>query len=64
MRPSRNIKIRTLKKNGLHDYFIEGVSLLGSDEKIEFTRNEEYLEINLKGEIRNDLPLCFKMEIG
>ena len=64
MRPSKNIKIKTLKKQGLHDYFIERVSLLGSDEEIDFIRNEDYLEINLKGEIESDLPLCFKMEIG
>ncbi|MBQ6898790.1 MAG: alpha-L-fucosidase [Clostridia bacterium] len=64
MRPSKKIKIKTLRKQGRHDCFIESVSLLGSDEKIEFERNEEYLEINLKGEIENDLPLCFKMEIG
>ena len=64
MRPSKNIKIKTLKKQGLHDCFIESVSQLGSDEEIDFIRNEEYLEINLKGEIESDLPLCFKMEIG
>ena len=64
MRPSKNIKIKTLRKQEYHDYFIESVSLLGSDEDIEFTRNEEYLEINLKAEPEGDLPLCFRMEIG
>ena len=64
MRPSKNIKIRTLKKHNPHDFLIENIELLGSDEKIGFERTDEYLEINLKGELRNDLPICFKMEIG
>ncbi len=64
MRPSNNVKIRTLKKKRVHDFLIESVELLGSDETIEFNRNEEYLEINIKGEFNNDLPICFKMEIG
>ncbi len=64
MRPSITVRIKTLRKHNPHDYLIENVELLGSEEKIEFTRNEEYLEINLKAEPQNDLPICFKMEIG
>ena len=64
MRPSKNIKIKTLRKHNPHDYLIESIELLGSDEKIEYVRTDEYLEINLKGEFKNDLPICFKMEIG
>jgi len=38
--------------------------LLGSDERIDFTRDEKGLTIKLKGEIKNDLPVCFKIAIG
>ena len=64
MRPSKTVRIKTLRKHNPHDYLIESVELLGSDERIEFDRNEEYLEINLKGDLVNDLPICFKMMIG
>lgn len=64
MRPSKNVKIKTLRKHNPHDYLIESVTLLGSDEKIEYSRTDEYLEINLKGELKNDLPICFKIELS
>lgn len=64
MRPSKNIKIKTLRKHNPHDYLIESIELLGSNEKIEFVRNEDYLEIKLQGEFRNDLPICFKIELN
>lgn len=64
MRPSRTVKIKTLKKHNSHDYLIEGVELLGSEEKITFDRNEECLEINLQSEPTTDLPICFKIAIG
>ena len=35
--------------------FIESISLLGSDEEIDFTRNEEYLEIKNFINLFNDL---------
>lgn len=64
MRPSKTVRIKTLKKHISHDYLIESIELLGSDEKIIFDRNEDYLEINLKGDFKNDLPLCFKIELS
>ena len=64
MRPSNDIEIRTLKRHGNHDYFIDSVELLGSNEKIEFTRDEEALKIKLEKEFKNDLPICFKIAIG
>ena len=64
MRPSKEVTIRTLRKHNPHDYLIESVELLGSDEKLGYTRDEEGLKINIEGEFRNDLPLCFKIEIG
>lgn len=64
MRPSKTVKIKTLKKHLNHDYLIESVELLGSKEKISFTRDDKALTIKLKGEIKNDLPICFKIAIG
>lgn len=64
MRPSDKISIKTLRKKNPHDFLIESVELLGSDEKIKYIRNEEGLEITLKEKPDTDLPLCFKMAIG
>ena len=64
MRPSKTPEIKALKKHEKHNYLIEDVELLGSDEKLEFTRDEEALKISLKGELKNDLPICFKIAIG
>lgn len=64
MRPSKNIEIKTLKIRGDHDYLIESISLLGSNEKIDYVRDKEALKINLNNDIKNDLPICFKIEIG
>ena len=64
MRPAKAAKIAALRKKGYGDFLIESVELLGSDEKISFTRGEEYLEIKLTEAPDNDLPLCFKIAIG
>ena len=64
MRPSETVRIKTLKKHNPHDYLVESVSLLGSDEEIEWDRNEDYLEIRLDKKPENDLPVCFKIELG
>lgn len=64
MRPSKDVEIKTLCKHNTHDYLIEKIELLGSDEKIEYTRDEESLKIKLKGEPKNDFPICFKVAIG
>lgn len=34
------------------------------NEKINFERNEDWLEINLQNEPESDLPICFKIAIG
>ena len=64
MRPSKTVEIKSLKKFKAHDHIIESVELLGSNEKIDFTRDEEALKIKLNGESGNDLPICFKIAIG
>lgn len=63
MQPAKEVRIKALRKHIPHDYLIESVELLGSDEKIYFNRTEIALEIKLNGEIRNDLPICFKIAI-
>ncbi len=64
MRPSCEICIKALKKKNMHDFLIENVTLLGSDEKIDFERTENALKIKLKNAPDTDLPVCFKIEIG
>lgn len=57
-------KTKLTDKGVSNDFLIESVELLGSDEKIDYVRDEEALKINLKGEFKNDLPICFKIAIG
>jgi hypothetical protein len=57
-------KTKLTDKGVSNDFLIESVELLGCDEKIDFIRDEESLKINLKGELKNDLPICFKIAIG
>lgn len=57
-------KTKPTDKGVSNGFLIESVELLGSDEKIDFIRDEEALKINLKGELKNDLPICFKIAIG
>ncbi|MCR4594314.1 MAG: alpha-L-fucosidase [Clostridiales bacterium] len=64
MRPSKKVVIKTLKKHAWHDYPIESIELLGSDEDLEYDRNENALEIKVKGNIENDLPQCFKIKLS
>lgn len=64
MRPSKTVRIKTLKKQSHHDYLIEGLELLGCDEELKFNRTDEYLEIMLQKEPEDDLPVCFKVAIG
>jgi len=63
MKPSKTIKIKTLKKHPSHDYLIESISLLGNEEPVCYTRTDEHLEIILNSEPTTDLPLCFKIEL-
>lgn len=64
MRPSETVEIKSLRKHGKRDYFIESVQLLGNDKKLEFTRDETSLKIINKNNFYNDLPVCFKIQIG
>ena len=64
MRPAKIAQIKTLRKHIPHDYLVENITLLGSEEKISFNRTEDFLEITLEKEPENDLPICFKIELG
>lgn len=64
MRPSKTIRVKTLKKHLSHDYLIGGVELLGSDEKLCFDRNESCLEITLSKQLETEFPICFKVKLG
>ena len=57
-------KIKPTDKGVSNDFLIESVELLGSDEKLDYTRDDKALTINIKSEIENDLPICFKIAIG
>ena len=64
MRPSKLVRIKTLRKLEHHNYLVESVTLLGNDEPVAFERNQDCLEIRLKEAPTNDLPICFKIAIG
>lgn len=64
MKPSKMVEIKTLRKHIPHDFLVESVELLGKNEKLEFTRNEKCLKIERKEKVLEDLPVCFKIEIG
>ncbi len=64
MRPSQEVRIKTLHKHIPYDYLIENISLLDSSEAIQYERTEEHLLIQLADKPEGDLPVCFKIEIG
>lgn len=64
MRPSKNARIRTLRKHIPHDYLIESIILLGSTEEVRFNRTEDFLEITLDKKPDGDLPICYKIKVG
>lgn len=64
MRPKgKTVNIKTLKKQGHHDYLIGDVSVLGDYEIKCVERTEKQLKITLKDAPKTDLPLCFKIAI-
>tara|TARA_R110000765_G_scaffold170687_2_gene275660 strand:+ start:41889 stop:43469 length:1581 start_codon:yes stop_codon:yes gene_type:complete len=57
--PTQNIHIKALKTSGLLDKSIQSISLLGSNEKIEWSRNERGLEIVLPKNLPNQAVIGF-----
>ena len=64
MRPNgKDVVIKSFAKQKERDFLIHNVALLGSDEALDYERNEEGLIIHMNKEIKNDWPLCFKVEL-
>ena len=64
MRPNGgDVHIKTLSKKEEHDFLIHKITLLGTNEEVEFERNEDEMVIHLNVDLQNDWPLCFKMEV-
>lgn len=65
MKPSKSgvVKIKSFKKIK-EDLIINKVSLLGSGEELDFSRDEKEMKIYLKNKSNGNLPICFKLEIG
>ncbi len=64
MRPcGKIVKIKSLKKEGHHDYLLGNISVLGENEIVKTERNDKFLKIVLKEAPKGDLPLVFKIEI-
>ena len=64
MRPSKSgAMVKSLYRKNGYDYLINNVTLLGCEEPLYYERNEEGLYISYPMPT-NDLPVCFKIEIG
>ena len=64
MRPdSDSFVIKSLKINGIHDFIIGDVSVLGNSNIRNIHRNEQGLSILLDKKPASDKPICFKIEI-
>lgn len=64
MRPNgREISIKSLRITGCHDFVLGNVEVLGDNEIESSERTKEDLKIILKNEPKDDLPICFKIEI-
>ena len=53
--------IRSLAKRSMRDYVIDDVTLLGSDQKLSWQRNEDGLAIQVPAGVDTAMPLCFKI---
>lgn len=58
-----NVTIRSFRANGLYDFGIEIVSLLGWDEELKFSRDKEGVHISLPENMDTELPVCFKIQL-
>ena len=64
MRPDENgAMIRSLYRKDGYDYLINGVTMLGSSQPVAYERTQEGLRIRYPMP-KDDLPVCFKIEIG
>ena len=64
MRPNgKDAVIKALKKNKVHDFIINSVTLLSTGENLGFERTEDALTIKANDNFKSDKPICFKIEI-
>jgi alpha-L-fucosidase len=64
MRPDgRDALIRSFSANGIHDFGIETVELLGYDGPLTYTRDRDGLRIILPADAATDYPLCFRITL-
>jgi alpha-L-fucosidase len=64
MRPDgRDVTIRSFRANGMYDFGIENVRLLGSNENINFRRDSQGLHIALPKAMDTEFPLGFKVSL-
>ena len=64
LRPDgQDVTIRSFRANGMYDFGIEKVSLLGYDGDIKFLRDSEGLHITLPESVNTKLPICFRVSL-
>lgn len=64
MKPDRSTAKMKSFKYILEDLTVKSVKLLGSDKNLAFDRNKKYMQIKLDAVPQDDLPVCFKIELG
>ena len=57
-------QIRTLAAKGMYDFLISSVELLGQEEKPDFERTKDALEIRVPEKALGQFPLCFKIRLA
>lgn len=62
-RKTDTVRIKSFKAVS-QDVIINSVSILGSGEKLDFVRDKKSMRIMLKDIPEDDMPLCFKLELG
>lgn len=64
MRPNGNdAVIKSLRKHPEHDFLTDNITLLSTNEKLEYERNENALIIKANKNFTSDKPICFKIKI-
>lgn len=64
MRPNGNdAVIKSLRKHPEHDFLTDNITLLSTNEKLEYERNENALIIKANKNFTSNKPICFKIKI-
>ena len=65
MRPQgQEVSIRTLASKWLHDFGVESVCLLSTQQPLDYTRDNDGLHIRLPQTADDAAPLCFKIQLA